>query len=229
MNPVIAALNAEYTARVGIARNASIVETLTMLPPSPCVEQHGQHRARAREHVPEVDAVEVVPLVVGLLVERLARAAVVTDVVDEHVDAAELVERGRDQRRRAHRVADVGDTTATAPSPTDRDLRLARARPASISANTTRAPSRDEALDDAATDPAAAAGDDRDLARRAALPRPRSTRPSRNCDAYAGSGRARSRAPRARRCTGWNVHLLAHALGHVVEVGLVVERDAPRR
>ena len=33
VKPVIAALKAEYTARVGIARNASMVETLMMLPP----------------------------------------------------------------------------------------------------------------------------------------------------------------------------------------------------
>ena len=32
MKPVIAALNAEYTARDGIPRNASTVETFTMLP-----------------------------------------------------------------------------------------------------------------------------------------------------------------------------------------------------
>ena len=48
VKPVIAALNAEYTARVGIARNASIVDTLTMLPPSPCAMSNGK---TAREHV----------------------------------------------------------------------------------------------------------------------------------------------------------------------------------
>ena len=46
----------------------------------------------------EVDAVEVVPLFVGLLVERLAGATEVTDVVHQHVDPAELVASRRNQR-----------------------------------------------------------------------------------------------------------------------------------
>ena len=41
VNCVTPALNAEYTAIIGMPRNASTVETLTMLPPSPCSTMRG--------------------------------------------------------------------------------------------------------------------------------------------------------------------------------------------
>ena len=82
--------------------------------------------------------VELGPLGVRLLVERLAHAAVVADVVHEHVDAAELVVRGRHERECGVRFADVADDRR--PCPRRAQLRLA-ARSASISANTTRPPS----------------------------------------------------------------------------------------
>ena len=91
----------------------------------------------------EVDAVEVVPLVVGLLVERLARAAEMTDVVDEHVDPAELVAGGRDERLGDAGLAYVDDRRDRATAVAgDRDLRVSRRGRRSISAITTAAPSR---------------------------------------------------------------------------------------
>ena len=132
-----------------------------MLPPSPCASTDG---STARVHANtcrEVDGVEVVPLLVGLLVERLARSAVVPDVVDEHVDAAVLVARGRHQRVRDSRVTHVGDHRDRAFT-ADLDLRRARAIRIDLREDDTRA-FGDEPFDDAAPDPAPAAGDDRDL------------------------------------------------------------------
>jgi hypothetical protein len=123
-------------------------------------DQHRQHRARAREHVREVDGIEIVPLGVGLLVERLARAAVVTDVVHQHVDPPVLIPRGCDQRVRRIRIADVAndrDRTFT-----DRDLRFACALGVDLAEDHSRA-FGDESLDDAAADAGTAARHDRDL------------------------------------------------------------------
>ena len=133
-----------------------------MLPPSPCSTSRGQHRARAREHVREVDAVEVVPLVVGLLVERGAPAAEVADVVDEDVDAAEVVARRGDERLGRAGLAHVADDADARARPT---ATCVVAGPVGVDLGEhDRRAFGGEPLDDAAADPAAAAGDDRDLA-----------------------------------------------------------------
>ena len=117
------------------------------------------------EHVAEVDAVEVVPLLVGLLVERLARPAVVPDVVDEYVDAPELVARGGHQC-----VGDLGlphvghDRGRASARAGDRDLRFTGARFVDLRDHDRRGFGR-EPLRDTASDAATSTGDDRDLAR----------------------------------------------------------------
>ena len=190
------------------------------------------------KHVPEVDAVEVVPLVVGLLVERLARAAVVPDVVDEHVDAPELVARRGDERVARRSGSRTSHTTPTHRS-ADRDLRLARPVGVDLGEHDRRA-FGDEPFDDAAPDPAAAARDDRDLAREQRIDAQRYAA----CDprelSLRGRGDSRRSGGHRAQVSAMLEHLahvahrveratLAHALGHVVEVGLVVDRDAPRR
>ena len=89
------------------------------------IEHVHQCGARTTKDVPEVDAVEVVPLVVGVLVERLTRAAVVPDVVQHHVDAAELGDRPRNRGFGTGGRADVDHLHASRPSASlDRGHRL---------------------------------------------------------------------------------------------------------
>ena len=109
------------------------------------LDEPRQHRPRAREHVREVDAIEVVPFRVGLFVERGPATAEVTDVVDEHVDPAEVVAGRGDERFRRSVVAHVAhDADDALP---DRHLRLAGTLGVDLGEHHRRT-LRGEALDD---------------------------------------------------------------------------------
>ena len=158
---MIADLNAEYTARVGIARNASIVDTLTMLPPSPCSSNTG---STARVHVStcaRFTRYSSSHSSSRCSWKALRGAAVVTDVVDQHVDAPEVVACGRHERGgrvALTHVAYDGDRPLA-----HRYLRLAGAGLVDLREHD-RGALGDETLDDPAPDAAAATRDDRDLA-----------------------------------------------------------------
>ena len=109
----------------------------------------------------EVHAVERVPLVVGLFVERDSPPPEVPHVVHEHVDATEVVMRRGDQRVSRSGFPHVADDARDALA--DRGLRLSGALGVDFGQDHGGA-LVDETLDDPAADPATSARDDCDLA-----------------------------------------------------------------
>ena len=110
-----AALNAAYTGSGGYARTPSIELTFTIGAATP-LEHVGKEGVGHGEDVQQVDLIERLPMG-RIAVEELLDGQPVTDIVDQHVDAALLQEHLLAQPCHVLGSPDVGGDPDRVPSP----------------------------------------------------------------------------------------------------------------